>query len=188
MDDESDSQPSTSQKFKKKKENVTPFQLSLLQALNNPHTPVEEVDADKQFLLSFLPGIKRLTEEQKMEFKFQFHQLFRSFIRNITVHQATQNDNNNYGFTNMPNIPHQVQQENYQSPRPQPSPSLSYINQQPYYPSTSHLSSFSSFPRQQPYQSSTFISTPVNQSSSYSSVPISQQDYFNENDETVDSV
>lgn len=147
---------------KKKKENVTHFQSSLLYALKNPPTTAEN-DSDKQFLLSFLPGIKRFTEDQKMEFKFQFHQLYRNFIKSITsVLQATHVHTNYSNSTNITNTPYQMQQqyfsqntpaqphqstgqrENYRTSTPQP-PSSRYISQQPY-PSPLHTPSFSSFP------------------------------------------
>lgn len=203
VDDISYSQPSTSRPLKKKKENVTPFQHSLLQALNT----VEEVDADKQFLLSFLPGIKKLTEDQKMEFKFEFHQMYRNFIRGIsTVPESTQIHINNSNSTDISKNSYQMQpqyfsqniltnpfqsigqQGNYRSPTPQPfsSSSSSYISQQPY-PSPSHISSFSTFPLQQPYQPSTFISTPTNRSAPYASVPITQSNSYDNND-TIGSI
>lgn len=187
--------------LRKKKENVTPFQNSLLYALKNPPTTVED-DSDKQFLLSFLPGIKRFTEDQKMEFKFQFHQLYRNFIRSITaVPQATHIHPNYSNSTNITNTPYQMQhqyfsqntpaqpqqsigqQENYRTSTPQPSSSR-YINQQPYQPPL-HTPSFSSFP----LLPSAFLSTGPNQSAPYSSVPITQeQDRFYNNDDTVDSI
>lgn len=75
-------QPST----KKNKAN-TPFQDSLLDAILNPPflkiPSPDSDDPDKAFLLSFLPDIKKLNDNQKMELKFQFLQA----LRNITIIQ-----------------------------------------------------------------------------------------------------
>jgi len=52
---------------KKKTTMMTPFQETLLDAIKNPsHRPTETEDADKAFLMSFLPEIKNLNPEQKI--------------------------------------------------------------------------------------------------------------------------
>lgn len=72
-----------------KKENVTAFQISILNILKNPPIDLKRTeladDSDRQFLLSFLLDIKRLTEDQKVEFKFKFHQLVRNSLRSSTT-------------------------------------------------------------------------------------------------------
>ncbi|KAL5244766.1 hypothetical protein ACI65C_012176 [Semiaphis heraclei] len=69
------------------------FKDALLDAIANPplffQTLPEVDDSDKAFLLSFLPDIKKLNDQQKMELKFQFFQSLRS----ITTQSTSQPQN-----------------------------------------------------------------------------------------------
>jgi len=77
----------------KKKIQTTSFQDTLLDAITTPplffQTPPEVDDPDKLFLLSFLPDIKKLNDQQKMDLKFQFFQSLRS----ITTQSTSQPQN-----------------------------------------------------------------------------------------------
>lgn len=111
--------------------------------------------------------------------------MYRNFLRNntITVPQINQPHTN---YSTIPNTPYQ--QQNYQSPQPQPSvSSLTSINQKSYPSQSPHLPSFSSFPKQA-YQQVGFMSTPAHQSASYPPGPITDQEYFNESDDTIQSI
>lgn len=90
---------------KKKKVQTTSFQDALLDAITNPplyfQTPPEVDDPDKAFLLSFLPDIKKLNDQQKMELKFQFFQSLRSISQSTSQHQNVFNipSNSNSNMT-----------------------------------------------------------------------------------------
>lgn len=72
---------SVSKQQKRKKEQITPFQKNLLHLMKNPpiHKP-EDFDADKSFLLSFLPDLKKMNENQKLELKIQFMQSVKNIL------------------------------------------------------------------------------------------------------------
>jgi len=142
---------------KKKKMMMTPFQKTLLDAIKNPsHRPIETEDADKAFLMSFLPEIKNLNPEPKSEIKFQFHQC----VRNISQ------------YNNIPYSPLNYQQ----TPQPQSSISIPFplplpINYtQPtyhhsYYPISNPISNnFTQLTDQTPLQSQGYspLSDPSN--------------------------
>lgn len=59
-----------------KKNNVTQFQQELLSALNNPEEE-NNSDPDRAFLVSLLPDYKRLTYEQKTDFRIMTLQYFK---------------------------------------------------------------------------------------------------------------
>lgn len=139
---------------KKKKTMMTPFQETLLDAIKNPsHRPIETEDADKAFLMSFLPEIKNFNPEQKSELKFQFHQC----VRNISQY-------NNVPLYN-PSISNYYSPLNYQqASQPQSSISIpSPINYtQPtyhhsYYPISNN---FTPLTDQTPPQSQGYSSFP----------------------------
>jgi len=111
---------------KKKTTMMTPFQETLLDAIKNPpHRPIETEDADKAFLMSFLPEIKNLSPEQKSEIKFQFHQCVRNISQYNNIPQYNPSISNYYSPLNY-----------QQAPQPQSSISIpSSINNytQPTY-------------------------------------------------------
>lgn len=91
---------------KKKKMMMTPFQETLLDAIKNPsHRPIETEDADKAFLMSFLPEIKNLNPEQKSELKFQFHQCVRNISQYNNIPQYSQSISNFYSPLNYQQAP-----------------------------------------------------------------------------------
>jgi len=113
---------------KKKKTMMTPFQETLLAAIKNPsHRPIETEDADKAFLMSFLPEIKNLNPEQKSELKFQFHQC----VRNISQYNIVPQYN--------PSISNYYSPLNYQQ-APQPQSSISIPSPINYTQPTYHHS------------------------------------------------
>jgi len=65
-----------SRRKKFKKNNVTPFQQELLSALKN-NEEENNSDPDRAFLLSLLPDYKRLTYEQKTDFRLMTLQYFK---------------------------------------------------------------------------------------------------------------
>lgn len=150
----------------KKKKATTPFQDSLLDAILNPPfltiTPSETEDPDKAFLLSFLPDIKKLNDNQKMDLKFQFLQALRS-ITNSTDNAHSQNLNSSnynsyYTPVNIPPLQHTIQSQIYpHSPMLQ---NLSNINS--YYslppknisqPNVPHPSTYPNQSNSSPYTS-----------------------------------
>lgn len=100
---------SVSKQTKRKKEQITPFQKNLLDLMKNApvHKP-EDFDADKSFLLSLLPDLKKMNENQKLELKIQFMQS----VKNIL------NPSQTVSFEHHKPIPHQMTyyQKDYYSP------------------------------------------------------------------------
>ncbi|CAI6355336.1 unnamed protein product [Macrosiphum euphorbiae] len=99
----------------KKKAQTTSFQDALLDAITNPslffQTPPEVDDPDKAFLLSFLPDIKKLNDEQKMELKFQFFQSLRTITQSASqpqnIYNSPSSSNSSVYHHNMsPNFPY----------------------------------------------------------------------------------
>jgi len=100
----------------KKKVQTTSFQQdALLDAITNPplyfQTPPEVDNPDKAFLLSFLPDIKKLNNEQKMELKFQFFQSLRSITQSASqpqyIFNSPSSSNSSTYHRNMtPNFPY----------------------------------------------------------------------------------
>lgn len=70
-----------SKQQRRKKEQITPFQKNVLHLMKNApvHKP-EDFDADKAFLLSFLPDLKKMNENQKLELKIQFMQSVKNIL------------------------------------------------------------------------------------------------------------
>jgi len=143
----------------KKKKSNTSFQDSLIDALLNPpfltNPPVPE-DPDKAFLLSFLPDIKELNDDEKMELKFQFLQNLRSILHNKKSVQP-QNIYSNYtsainiplGQTSQPQVyPYSSVPGPYNSNFYSSQPSLDHLTPQVYstYSSISDPSSSNSDP------------------------------------------
>jgi len=62
----------------------TPFQNALLQALLKSSL-TEETDYDKAFLVSLLPFIKKMNDEQKMEIRFQYLEIIRKISKSNTT-------------------------------------------------------------------------------------------------------
>lgn len=69
-----------------KKNNVTPFQRELLSALNNPEEE-NNFDPDRAFLVSLLPDYKRLTYEQKTDFRLMTLQYFKQISLEVKQSQ-----------------------------------------------------------------------------------------------------
>lgn len=116
---------------KNKKSKPTPFQESLLEAIKNPpflNVPPETEDPDKAFLMSFLPDIKKLSEENKLELKFQFLQSLKKISEsNITHYNQNNLPNNFYSGLNVQPIPPQPQTSVIHHPYPYSSFSHSLI-------------------------------------------------------------
>lgn len=110
---------------KNKKSKPTSFQESLLEAIKNPpflNVPPETEDPDKAFLMSFLPDIKKLNEENKLELKFQFLQSLKKISESNNKRYNQNLPSNFYSGLNVQQIP----------PQPQTS-----VVHQPYYPYSS---------------------------------------------------
>lgn len=138
---------SVSKQQRKKKEQITPFQKNLLHLMKNApvHKP-EDFDADKSFLLSFLPDLKKMNENQKLELKIQFMQSVKNILNPSQTlsfghhkpnpHQFNyyQNDDYSPNLANFRNNHHQQFLPNFQTDlshsyhssytSPQPSPQL----------------------------------------------------------------
>uniref|UniRef100_A0A2S2PL05 BESS domain-containing protein n=1 Tax=Schizaphis graminum TaxID=13262 RepID=A0A2S2PL05_SCHGA len=68
---------------KKKSTNITPFQKTLIEHLNKNNE--KELDPDRHLVMSFLPYLKKLNNDQKLD--FQIHAL--KYLKNITQPQTT---------------------------------------------------------------------------------------------------
>lgn len=104
----SDSQSSV-QPRKKKKEQDQNFQNVLIDFIKNPPLkPPEEFDADKSFLVSFLPDLKRMNENQKLDLKIMFAQCVKQVLNSNTAPPAQHprdiyiNYPDSYSFPNTP--------------------------------------------------------------------------------------
>lgn len=117
-------QQKSRQSLPKKCKPNTPFQDSLLDALLNPPflsiPPSETDDPDKAFLLSFLPDIKKLNENQKLDLKFEFLQALRKIVSNtdsLNTKNSHSNDNNYFNPLILPPY-QQIQQPQLYSHSP----------------------------------------------------------------------
>jgi len=81
-DDTAGHKENPTQERNKKETRITSFQSNLLNLMKNPQIlqKPEENDPDKQFLLSFLPGFKKMDENQKLDFKIEFSQLVKRIL------------------------------------------------------------------------------------------------------------
>ncbi|KAL5236483.1 hypothetical protein ACI65C_003893 [Semiaphis heraclei] len=68
---------------RKKSANVTPFQKTLIEHLNKNNE--KESDPDRHLVMSFLPHLKKLNNDQKLD--FQIHAL--KYLKNLTQTQTT---------------------------------------------------------------------------------------------------
>ncbi|CAI6357705.1 unnamed protein product [Macrosiphum euphorbiae] len=106
---------------KNKKSKTTSFQESLLEAIKNlPFLNVspETEDPDKAFLMSFLPDIKKLNEENKVELKFQFLQSLKKISESNNIQYNQNVPNNFYSGSNVQHIPPQPQTSVIHHPYP----------------------------------------------------------------------
>lgn len=81
--DTSEAEPTTIQKLPKKgADKMTPFQSSLLHIMKNQQQAqnIEEFNPDKAFLLSFLPYLQKMNENQKIDLKIQFLQSVKNVL------------------------------------------------------------------------------------------------------------
>jgi len=109
------------QQKKNKKSKPTSFQESLLEAIKNPpflNVPPEIEDSDKAFLMSFLPDIKKLKEENKLELKFQFLQSLKKISESNNLQYNQNLPNNFYSGLNVQQIPSQPQTSVIHHPYP----------------------------------------------------------------------
>ncbi|XP_060881472.1 uncharacterized protein LOC132952958 [Metopolophium dirhodum] len=84
-----------------KKNNVTQFQQELLSALNNPEEE-NNSDPDKAFLVSLLPDYKRLTYEQKTDFRIMTLQYFRQISLEANQSQPLYDVHHNATYPSIP--------------------------------------------------------------------------------------
>lgn len=81
--DTSEAEPTTVQKLPKKvTDKMTSFQSTLLNIMKNQSRAqnIEEFNPDKAFLLSFLPYLQRMDENQKIDLKIQFLQSVQNIL------------------------------------------------------------------------------------------------------------
>ncbi|XP_060846522.1 uncharacterized protein LOC132926200 [Rhopalosiphum padi] len=107
--DSCDGENSISQK-KKKDQNNLDFQNTLVEFIKNPPLkPPEEFDADKAFLLSFLPDLKKMNDTQKLDLKIEFMNAVKRIITppqsNNDIYQRYTDYSNQQNLTN-----HQIHQ------------------------------------------------------------------------------
>jgi len=80
---------SSGQPRKKKKEQDQSFQNVLIDFMKNPPlNKPEEFDADKSFLVLFLPELKRMNENQKLDLKIMFAQCVKHVLNSNTAPPA----------------------------------------------------------------------------------------------------
>jgi len=66
---------------KKNYQNNVDFQNTLVEFMKNPPLkPPEEFDANKAFLLSFLPDLKKMNDSQKLDLKIEFMNAVKQII------------------------------------------------------------------------------------------------------------
>lgn len=99
--------PDLSNRKKKKDQNNLDFQNTLVEFMKNPPLkPPEEFDADKAFLLSFLPDLKKLNDAQKWDLKIEF---LNAVKRMITAPQPSNIYQNYTDYSNQQNLTnHQI--------------------------------------------------------------------------------
>jgi len=95
---------------KKKDQNNLNFQNTLVEFIKTPPLkPPEEFDADKAFLLSFLPDLKKMNDTQKLDLKIEFMNAVKRIITppqsNNDIYQRYTDYSNQQNLTN-----HQIHQ------------------------------------------------------------------------------
>jgi len=90
------SQCNNANEFKKQKKNTqSPFQTQLLNILEKS----EKVDPDEALLMSFLNNVKKLTEDQKLDFQIHVIKFFKSLAPAQTTRITTFKFSKLYSYT-----------------------------------------------------------------------------------------
>lgn len=159
--------------IRKKRVTKTPFETAVLKHLTEMRPVDEEVEGDKNFLLSFLPVMKTLPLDKKMMVRMAITQI---------MHQAVSNNPIQTPYF-PPTTPYQLTNYNFQQPHLSSNEAQHVYNNSNKIsvnqntPSSSyHPQTASSYNR--PTTNNTVISLPLQNSQSHNVVsPLSESDY-----------